>query len=251
MSLLTPADLAGLRGVFADMAWGDPANAATIYDADAVSNPRSAPVITDNTTALKSRREASLFVSLIVQVETVIGPSCIVCVTARDRWYIVAQVSDIAADVQATLIAQSVRLPLLLTVERAAAAAPPPAQGAPPPSPSPLPPPASGRTTDDYGDPIARQAGPTGVTPSLVATHTIRAGLSNNMDQSPDATGAGPVESGLYTVYTPLGSDVRERDVLTIDGVRYSVQNKQTMDASGAPYAYQLACKRLSGGGYA
>ncbi len=208
-------------------------------------------VTVTNTRAMKSTRETSKFWTGVVPAGTPVvagqllahgtlsqiaadtahGPAT----AATAAWYVVQDVGTTPAGALA-LMPREVQLralPLVVTAERANPAPVMPAtQGA-----------GATRATDDYGQPYARADGQ-----PLIQSYTLRLGVSNDLDQSDDQTGAGPVVTGLLTAYAPLGSPVHERDVLIVDGVRYGVKNKQTLDSGGRPFAWQLELTRLSGG---
>jgi len=216
------------------------------------ANPLPLTFVTvTNTRAMKSTRETSKFWTGVVPAGTPViarqllahgtaaqiaadqasGPAT----AATAAWYVVQDVGTTPAGALA-LMPREVQLralPLVVTAERA--------------NPVPIAPPAVGsaaaRTTDDYGQPYARADGQ-----PLIQSYTLRLGVSNDLDQSDDQTGAGPVVTGLLTAYTPLGSPIGERDIITVDGVRYSVKNKQTLDSGGRAFAWQLMLSRLSGG---
>lgn len=209
MPLLTARDMAALRHIFTDMAWSDPANAATVYDDDAVSNPRTTTVIIDNDTSLKSRREASQFILALFPVGSNVVASS-VFQTADNRWYMVNQISNISVDVQATLTAQTLLLPYLLTRRRLVAA-----------------------TLDTSN--IFHQAAPT-----EVDITTIHAGESNANDPYlTEDVGATP--RGVATFYCPLGSDVRVQDYIVLpDGRPAIVQQANPLAGSGVRYGLQL-----------
>jgi len=218
MPLLTPTDMAGLRGVFQDIAWSDPANAATVYDNDAISNPRQTTVIIDNDTSLKSRREASQFILALFPVGANVVASNVV--QAGNHWYMVNQISNITADVQATLTAQVLLLPYLLTRRRLVAG--------------------TVDTTNIFHAPA----------PTEIDITTIHAGESNANDPYLDED-IGSAPRDVVTLYVPLGSDVRTQDYVVLpDGRPAIVQQANALSGSGERYGLQLivdASSALSG----
>lgn len=228
-----------------------PDSYGVLFDADE-TNPRPLAFVTvTNTRAMKSTRETSKFWTAVVPAGTPVvagqllahgtaaritadqahGPAT----AATAAWYVVQDTGTVPAGALA-LMSREIQLralPLVVAAERANPASLPPATPGAPPV----------RTTDDDGYPLPRADGQ-----STTQAYTLRLGLSNDMEQSIDNTGVGPVQSGLQTAYTPLGSPVRERDVLTLMGVRYGVTHVQTADSGGTSYALQLQLARLSGG---
>lgn len=151
------------------------------------------------------------------------------------KTYLIAKVSDVtpgpAFGFACPIALLLLPLPLLLTAERANSA---PVMGACT---------TPGRRTDAYGRPIARADGT-----SETVTHTIRVGLSTDLEQTTDPRGIGQMRTGILVGYTPLGSDIKETDVLLYDGERYSVTNVQLLAAEGWPFAQQIEIRKLTGG---
>lgn len=224
MALLTASDLAGLRGVLGALAWDDPANAATVYDAPQ-SNPRTVPFIVDNASALKSGRDASSFIVGLFPVGSAVVASNVV--NGHGHWYVVKQVADAQAEASSSLQTQVLHLPYTVTRTRYSTGQ---AQAA----------------LNWNGEPYVDGQG---VPVAPTTTTIIRYGFSNDLnDLLLQPEGAEP--GGITTYYAPLGSDIQRDDRLTLaDGRRVIVQQTNLLGMAGYAFALQLILNEESESG--
>ena len=208
--------------------------AATIYDSDGLSNPVNTHVIMSNYRSIGTRRTANDLGRGRFLPGTVIQPGQLVQ-HVKFGWFLFEKTltSDPMTLRDTWIEAQLLPLPYLVSFLR----------------PSLTPDQMAGATpteTDIWGAPVNVPQDAEHIPTLATQTAPVRMGVSNDFDVS-HSTAFGNMPFGSLTGYTPLGSDVRQRDQVEINNQWFEVSDDSLEASFGVWYMRQFILKRIAG----
>ena len=208
--------------------------AATVYDADTVSHPRSITLLYSGLryTPMIGTVRGNVILGLVTTASAVVVSDTL---QVGGRWFLVAKVGDesISPLYDPGIGLLLLRLPYSLPIIRPSSGQ----QAAPRNAWFEL----AGTSPTDTSGRI----------PGMAVSHSVVAGFSNSNNPL-DETVVGPTENGLYTAYVPLGVDVQLGDqTIILDNRPAQVDTLNTLYADGAAYALQPILRLTMGTGLA
>jgi len=208
-----------------DLLWRDPGNMATLYDNDAVSNPRPQTVVISNAkyVPMLGTARGDAFVGRVPAGQSLVAGQVLFSVSLLAGWYVVVkplQASHFtlwARPASFSLLA----LPLLVTLKDKVTTKPAP------------------QFLNARDEPRYRTQGG-GVAGIPTTTTTFRAGMSNAFNAL-SLQLEGELPNSLTTYYCPLGQSLAlDDEVLLPDGSPARVTRLYYKDADGVPYAREF-----------